>query len=262
MKGNHNHRVIMSLYDYRELIKNLVISDLKVKYANSILGFAWSMISPLLMMTVLYIVFSNFYHNTQNYVLYILTGLLVWRFFTMGTGTGLGSIINKSSLVTKIYIPREILPLSSTLSTLISSILEFCVLLPLLVIFGVGLTRMILLFPVLFFLYFLIVYGCALLLSSLFVYFRDLNSIWEVVLQVGFFACPVMYPLTQIPNKYLFYYNLNPITRLMGMYRDIFLTGTMPGLHDFIIVFVFGGVLVIIGSIVFKKLARRFAEEV
>src|SRR5271157_3141277 len=188
----------MSLYDYRELIKNLVISDLKVKYANSILGFAWSMLNPLLMMLVLYVVFSNFFGSGGSFILYILTGLLVWRFFSIGTTSALASIVGKPSLVTKIYIPREILPLSSTLSSLISSILEFCVLVPLLFIFGVNISLTILLFPVLLALFFLIVYGFALILSSLYVYFRDLNNIWDVLMQVGFFACPIMYPLSQL----------------------------------------------------------------
>jgi len=163
----------MSLYDYRELIKNLVVSDLKVKYANSILGFAWSLLNPLLMMLVLYFVFSNFFGSGGSFVLYILTGLLVWRFFSIGTTSALASVVGKPSLVTKIYIPREILPLSSTLSSLISSVLEFCVLVPLLFIFGVGVSPAIILFPVLLVLFFLIVYGMALILSSLFVYFRD-----------------------------------------------------------------------------------------
>lgn len=139
----------MYLYDYRELIKNLVVSDLKVKYANSILGFAWSLLNPLLMMLVLYFVFSNFFDSGGNFVLYILTGLLVWRFFSIGTTSALASIAGKPSLITKIYIPREVLPLSSTLSSLISSLLEFCVLVPLLFAFGVGFSSTILLFPIL-----------------------------------------------------------------------------------------------------------------
>src|SRR5271157_6351783 len=185
----------MSLYDYRELIKNLVISDLKVKYANSILGFAWSMLNPLLMMLVLYVVFSNFFGSGGSFILYILTGLLVWRFFSMGTTSALASIVGKPSLVTKIFIPREILPLSSVLSSLISSLLELCVLIPLLIIFGVKLSFALLLFPVVFALFFMVIYGLALILSSLYVYFRDLNQIWDVLIQIGFFACPIMYPL-------------------------------------------------------------------
>jgi lipopolysaccharide transport system permease protein len=255
----------MSLYEYRELIKNLVISDLKVKYANSILGFAWSLLNPLLMMMVLYVVFSNFFGSGGSFVLYLLTGLLTWRFFSIGTTAALASIVGKPSLVTKIYIPREILPLSSTLSSLISSVLEFCVLVPLLFIFGVNISPAILLFPVLLALFFLIVYGFALILSSLYVYFRDLNNIWDVLMQVGFFACPIMYPLSQLsklPEEVKSAYMLNPITILIEMYRDIFLNGTVPDAWSFGIVLGFGIILVVIGNMVFKKLQRRFAEEV
>jgi len=255
----------MSLYDYRELIKVLVISDLKVKYANSILGFAWSLLNPLLMMMVLYVVFSNFFGSGGSFVLYLLTGLLTWRFFSIGTTAALASIVGKPSLVTKIYIPREILPLSSTLSSLISSVLEFCVLVPLLFIFGVNISPAILLFPVLLALFFLIVYGFALILSSLYVYFRDLNNIWDVLMQVGFFACPIMYPLSQLsklPEEVKSAYMLNPITILIEMYRDIFLNGTVPDAWSFGIVLGFGIILVVIGNMVFKKLQRRFAEEV
>src|SRR5271157_2717956 len=252
----------MSLYDYRELIKNLVVSDLKVKYANSILGFAWSLLNPLLMMLVLYVVFNNFYHTKENFVLYILTGLMVWRFFSIGTMSALASIVGKPSLVTKIYIPREILPLSSVLSSLISSILEFCVLIPLLLIFGVSLSATMLLFPVLIAMYFMIVYGFALILSSLYVYFRDLNQIWEVLIQIGFFATPIMYVMDIIPDRYKFFYMLNPVTNLMVMYRDIFLDGNLPTLAKFAIVLAFGVGLIIVGSLVFKKLSRSFAEAV
>ena len=250
------------IFEYRELIRNLVISDLNVKYANSALGFAWSMLNPLLMMLVLYFVFSSFYKAQENFVLYIFIGLLVWRFFSIGTTTALSSIVGRANLVTKIYIPREILPLSSVLSCLISSTMEFCVLLPLLLILGAGFHFTILLFPVIFALFFLIIYGCALILSSFYVYFRDLNQIWEVLMQMGFFATPIMYATTIIPDRFRFYYMLNPIARLMEMCRDIFLTGTMPTLSDFAIVLAFGLILTVAGIILFKRLSRRFAEEV
>jgi lipopolysaccharide transport system permease protein len=122
-----------------------------------------------------------------------------------------------------------------------------------------------LLFPVLLALFFLVVYGMALILSSLYVYFRDLNNIWDVLMQVGFFACPIMYPLSQLsklPDQVKSAYMLNPITVLIEMFRDIFLDGMVPGLWDFAIVLGFGVVLVVIGNMVFKKLQRRFAEEV
>jgi len=252
---------MMYIFEYKELIRNLVISDLKTKYTGSVLGFGWSMVNPLLMMLVLYFVFSNIFNSNENFVLYLLTGIFAWRFFANGTTSGMGSIVGKSSLVTKIFIPREILTLSITVSSFISSILEFLVLIPLLIILGAGISATILLVPFIHLMYFLIVYGISLILASLYVYYRDLNQIWDVVLQVGFFLSPIVYPLSYIPAKYEFYYMLNPITRLIIMYRDILLYGTIPTISDFGIVIAFGLMLFFIGTLLFKKQSRRFAEE-
>jgi|SRR5659263_139740 len=253
----------MYFLDYKELIKNLVISDLKTKYSSSVLGFAWSMLNPLMMMLVLYFVFSNVFKMTQeHFELYLLIGLTGWRFFAIGTTSAMSSIVGKASLVTKIRIPREILTLSVILSALVSSLLEFLVLIPLLVIFGVTPTFTILLFPVLHILYFFIIYGVSLALASLYVYYRDINQIWEVLIQIGFFLSPIVYPLTLIPGKYQFYYMLNPITRLIEMYRNVLINGKVPGLVDFGIVIIFGIVLFILGSWLFGKLSPRFAEEI
>lgn len=253
----------MYIFEYKELIKNLVISDLKTKYSSSVLGFAWSMLNPLLMMLVLYFVFSNVFKMTQeHFALYILIGLTGWRFFAFGTSLALSSIVGKPSLVTRIYIPREILTLSVVISALISSLLEFLVLIPLLLIFGIALSLTILIFPILHMLYFLMIYGIALMLASLYVYYRDLNQIWEVLLQIGFFLSPIVYPMTLIPDKYLIYYLLNPITRIIEMYRDVLLYGKIPILMDFVIVIFSGIVLTAIGSWLFRRLSPRFAEEV
>ncbi|PWB56954.1 MAG: ABC transporter permease [Candidatus Methanoperedenaceae archaeon] len=253
----------MYFLDYKELIKNLVISDLKTKYSSSILGFAWSMLNPLLMMLVLYFVFSNVFKSTQeHFALYLLIGITAWRFFAMGTSMAMSSIVGKASLVTKIFIPREILTLSVVLSALVSSLLEFLVLIPLLFIFGVTPSLMILLFPLLHILYFPIVYGIALALASLYVYYRDMNQIWDVLIQIGFFLSPIVYPLSLIPENYRFYYMLNPITRLIEMYRDVLLYNKLPELMDLGIVILYGIVLLILGSLLFRKLSSRFAEEI
>ncbi len=253
----------MYLFEYSELIKNLVTSDLKVKYQSSVLGFAWSMLNPLLMMLVLYVVFSNIFRFEQEHFdLYLLIGIIAWRFLANGTITAMTSIVGKPSLVTKIYIPREILTFSLTMSAFISSILEFVVLIPLLLILGASLSLTILLFPLIHALYFLIVYGISLSLASLYVYFRDLNQIWDIVLQVGFYTAPIIYPLSVVPEKYMFYYMLSPITRLMMMYRDVLLYGTVPNVYDFIFVAGFGLICLAFGSLIFRKLSPRFAEEV
>ena len=253
----------MYIFKYKELISNLVISDLKTKYSSSILGFAWSMLNPLLMMIVLYAVFNNvFKSNQEHYAFYLLIGMTTWRFFANGTTTAMLSIVGKANLVTKIYIPREILTLSVVLSALVSSILEFIVLITLLIIFGIVISSKILILPLLYVLYLPIVYGVSLIIASLYVYFRDLNHIWEVLMQIGFFLSPVIYPMSTIPEAYKFYYMLNPIARMIEMYRDILLYNTMPKVTDFGVVLIFGMFLLVFGSLLFKKLSRRFAEEI
>lgn len=252
----------MYLYDYRELIKNLVVSDLKTKYANSVLGFAWSMINPLAMFVVFFLVFSNIFKNEENFVGYLLVGMVTWRFFQNGVSYTMGSIVGKPSLVTKIFLPREILTLSLALSNMISSLIEFGVLLLLLLVLGNKLYITFILFPVLHLLYFLIIYGFGLLLSSLYVYYRDMGQIWEVAVQAGFFLSPIVYPLSIIPEQYQSIYLLNPMTVLIGMYRDIFIYGTIPGVSDFALVIIFGVAMIAIGSYTFSRLSRRFAEVV
>lgn len=253
----------MYLLEYSELIKNLVVSDLKVKYQSSVLGFAWSLLNPLLMMLVLYAVFSNvFKFQEEHFALYLLIGIIGWRFFSLGTTTAMTSIVGKPSLVTKIFIPREVLTFSMTMSAFVSSILEFAVLIPLLLILGASVSATILLFPAVHLLYFIMVYGISLILASLYVYFRDLNQIWDILLQMGIYTAPIIYPLSLVPQKYMFYYMLNPITRMMMMYRDILLYGTVPSTSDFLIVAGFGFGFLALGSMVFKKLSPRFAEEV
>lgn len=253
----------MYIFKYKELISNLVISDLKTKYSSSILGFAWSMLNPLLMMIVLYAVFNNVFKSGQeHFAFYLLIGMTVWRFFANGTTTAMLSIVGKANLVTKIYIPREILTLSVVISVLISSILEFIVLITLLIIFGVTISFNILIFPLLYVIYLPIVYGVSLMLASLYVYFRDLNNIWEVLTQMGFFLSPIVYPMSVIPDEYKFYYMINPITRLIEMYRDVLLYDTVPKITDFGIILIFGIFLFTLGSILFRKLSRRFAEEI
>jgi len=253
----------MWFVEYRELIKILTISDLKVKYQSSVLGFAWSMLNPLLLMLVLYFVFSNVFKMTQDhFALYLLIGVISWRFFAAGTTSAMSAIVSNPSLVTKIFIPREVLVLSTILSALISSLLEFLVLVPFLIVLGAGLSTYILFFPIIHIIYFLIVYGISLILAALYVYYRDLTQIWNVLIQIGFFLSPIVYPLSTVPAKYMDYYMLNPMTGVIQMYRDVLLYHQLPQAEDIAFTFAAGLAITIIGSDIFHRLERRFAEEI
>jgi len=252
----------MWFVEYRELIRILTVSDLKVKYQSSVLGFAWSLLNPLLMMLVLYFVFSNvFMMRENNFALYLLIGIISWRFMANGTMSSLSAIVGKPSLVTKIYIPRQVLVLSTVLSSFISSLLEFLVLVPLLVLLGAGLSATILVFPLIHIAYFLVVYGISLALASLYVYYRDLNQIWDVLLQIGFFLSPIVYPLSTVPQSYLGYYMLNPVTLIIQMFRKSLLYHQIPSATEMALAFAFGALILLLGSAIFKRLERRFAEE-
>lgn len=251
----------MWVMQYRDLIWNLTITDLKIKYQSSILGFAWSLLNPLLMMLVLYFVFANvFKFNQEHFALYILVGLISWRFLAIGTSTTMQSIVSRSSLVTKIYIPRQILVLSSTLSCFISSLLEFCVLIPLLFIFGATISPYMLFFPLIHGIFFFLVFGLSLVLAALYVYFRDLSQIWEVIIQLGFFVSPICYPISTIPSQYLTYYILNPITIIIETYRNFLIFGRPAGIPSMMYLVISAIILIVIGNAVFSHLERRFAE--
>lgn len=250
------------MWQYRELIRTLTVVDLKMRYQNTSLGFFWSLLSPLLLALVLYFIFSHLFGSEKNFAINLLVGIMAWRFFANGTSSSLGAIVGKPSLVTKVYIPRQILVLSNSLANLVSSLLEFIVLLPIIFVLLGHLPATVLLFPVVHLVYFWFLFGAGLLLSALFVYFRDLNQIWDVLVTVLFFCSPIIYPLSTIPDYLMPYYLLNPVTQFIGIYRELMVAGGLPSLFSVLIVIGFGIAAYLVGSLVFSKLQRRFAEEI
>ena len=250
------------MWQYRELIRNLTIVDLKNRYQNTALGFFWSLLSPFLLAMVLYFVFSHLFGSEENFAINLLVGIMTWRFFATSTSVSLYAIVGKPSLVTRVYIPRQILVLSSVLANLVSSLLELIVLLPIIFVLLGYLPATVLLFPLVNFVYFWFLFGAGLLLSSLFVYFRDLNQIWEELINVLFFCSPIIYPLTAVPDYLMPYYLLNPVTLFIGMYRDVMIAGDLPSLYSIGVIIGFAIAAYLVGSLVFSKLQRRFAEEI
>jgi len=253
--------IVSKMWQYRELIWNLTATDLKNRYQNTALGFFWSLLSPLLLALVLYFIFRHLWGHEQDFAINLMVGIMAWRFFANGTSLSLRAIVGNSSLVTRVYIPRQILVLSNVLANLISSLLEFVVLLPILLILLGYLPVTVLLYPLIHAIYFWFIYGAGLIMSSLFVYFRDLNQIWQVVTQVLFFCSPIIYPLSIIPDYLMAYYRLNPVTQFIIMYRDVMIAGKLPSLFSIVLTIGFSIVAYLVGSLVFSKLQRRFAEE-
>ena len=249
------------MWQHRELIWNLTVVDLKNRYQNTALGFFWSLLSPLLMALVLYFVFRHLWGHEQDFAINLLVGIMAWQFFATGTSSSLPAIVRNSGLVTKLYIPRQILILSNALTTLINSLLAFLVLLPIIFVLAGNLPITVLLFIPIHLVFFFFIYGAGLLLSSLFVYFRDISQIWEVLTRVLFFCSPIFYPLSIVPASIMNYYMFNPVTQFIIMYRDVMVAGNLPSLFGIAVVIGFAIAAYLVGSLVFNKLQRRFAEE-
>jgi len=247
---------------YLDVVIVLAEKDFKVRYRNSVLGFVWSLLNPLSYMVILTLVFSFLLHvSIPNFAAWVLIGLLVWRFFSVGTSQGLLSIIANPSLVGKVYVPRHIIVLSSNVANFLGSALEFLVLLPLLVVLGVNLTAYAFLLVPFLILEFLLVFGLSLLLSSLSLKYRDFNQLWDIALQLGFFLSPIVYDMKLVPERFRLIYSLNPITALIESARSIFLMGQLPSVFDAGVIVSSVAILLTIGVLVFRCLERGFAEE-
>lgn len=260
---NADTNIISNLWNYRHLTIKLAISDFKLRYKNSILGFFWSLVEPLLMLVVLYVIFSYFMRmNVENYQLFLLVGIISWNMFTRGTTMSLGSILGKPGLVNKVYFPREILVVSSSITALLMTLLEFVVLGAFMIIFKAIPTVTIIYFPAILLTQFILVLGVSFGLASLNVYYRDVQYIWAVILQAGFFTIPIIYPISIIPEKYVWIIKLNPMTHIVDMLRGSIIYSTTPIMRDVIFIIVSAFVIFIIGYTIFLRLEPRFAEEV
>jgi lipopolysaccharide transport system permease protein len=264
---------LVELYHYRELIKNLVIRDLKVRYKNSVLGILWSLLNPLLMTIVFTIVFSLMLRSDiPNYPVFFMCAYLPWSFHLESIMGGTNSIVDNAHLIKKIYFPREALPLSEVLSALVNFLLALIVLFGMILVFRVDLTGSVLLLPVVILAQVFFSLGLVFFLSTANVFYRDTQHIMQVVMQAWFFLTPIFYPIDIIPesanilgitvNLQLWVRRLNPMASLVATYRDILFRGAVPGL-DFLFRTVISCLAVfVIGYLIFCRYSRVFGEEV
>lgn len=254
--------IFKSLYDYRELLKTSVKKDVGGKYKHSFLGILWSFVNPLLQIIVYAIIFPLIMRsNIEYYVVFMVCGLIPWNYFSTVINRASFTMIENGNILKKVYFPREILPLSvvtsETITFLISSIIIVCFVLG----YGLGITINIVFYPILLFVQFVLLLGISLFVSSITVYFRDLQHFIGVLLQLFFYATPIVYSVESIPENFQWILKYNPMTYIIEGYRDIFYYQTMPEIGTLLIVLVIGILLCVTGYIVFNKLQKKFAEE-
>lgn len=257
--------IFKDIYDYRELLKTNVKKDIRGKYKGSFLGILWSFINPLLQVVVYWIVFPYLMRGAggDNYLVYLITGLIPWTFFLTTVSVGTTSIKANAGIIKKVYFPREILLISQVLSGLVNFFISCIIIFVFCFAFGYGLSVQILMLPIVAFIQSILILGIILLLSSLNAYIQDLEYIVSFLLTMGMYATPVIYDLSLLDGAGVLgkIIRMNPLTILVTSYRDIFMYHVWPPLKPLGAVALLALVILVIGYAVFKKLEKGFAEE-
>lgn len=260
----------------KNLLKQLVVTDFKLRYQNSVLGYVWSLLKPLMMFGVLYVVFTYVIptgKDVPHFPAFLLLGIVVWTFFVESTTMGLGSIVGRADLIKKVQISKISIVFSSILSACVNFCLNLVVLAIFMILSGaeVDWSRLI-------FVPFLIVelvalgFGLSLFLSSLYVKFRDFGPIWDIVLQTMFYATPIIYPLTFVINtggeRIAQLLSLNPLAQIIQDLRSILITPVTTTTHEllpfwlsYLLPVAIIALLVGLGWLYFKKRSKCFVED-
>lgn len=273
--GRNLFQQVWHLVQYRTLIRNLVVRDLKVRYRNSILGILWSLMNPLLMMLVFTVVFTIMAPvrsaSVEHFPVFVLCGLLPWNFFTTSVIGSTVSLVANAPLIKKVYFPRAALPLSMILANLINFFIALIVLFGLILAFGIPLTIWVLYLPLVILIQVIFTLGVGLLLATINVFYRDTQQIMDVLILAWFFVTPIFYPIDILPRSYQLLglnldvwrlaYILNPMASLIATYRVILYTGAPPALDFLIRTALTAGVTLLVGWWAFNHYSWRFAEE-
>lgn len=252
--------IFIAIEKYKFLISQLVIRDFKSKYKRSVFGVFWSFLNPLLTMTVQFLVFSTFFKaDTNNYPIYLLCGVVCFSFFSECTSMCLTSISGNSRLITKVYIPKYIFPLSRTISSAINLAISLVPLFLACLVLGLAIKPQAILF--FYFLACLIIFslGVGMFLSALMVFFRDIQFLWTVLIQIWNYATPIFYPAEIVPDKYKFILRFNPLYHFIGNARTCLMNGISPAPMAYVYCFLFAFGSLAIGAYTFKKTQDRFA---
>lgn len=253
--------------NYRELIWMLAKTDFKLRYQGSVLGYLWALLKPLLMFSILNFIFSSIFaargQGTEYYALELLVGILMFNFFSEGTSAGMQSLLSKSQLVTKIYIPRWTIIIASTVNAAMIYIMNLSVVVAFFVwkqflpsFESVGL----------FLLYSVVVYAIvlsfALITAPLFVRFRDLSMIWEVLLQILFYATPVFYSLQMMPVWVQQILLINPMAFIVHFTKESLIHGHFPDVWQNLLFLSMVAVVAALSVVSYRRFAPRVAEEI
>lgn len=254
---------IKEIYQYRHMLKTLIKQDITGRYKGSFLGFLWTLLNPLLMLFVYSIVFQFvFKSDIEHYSIYLFICLMPWNAFANTIAVGTTCVSNNASILKKVYFPREVLPLAVVISNVIQYFFSAVIIFIALLVSGIGITWTALFLPLIVLVQAVFSLGLIMVLSAANVYIRDVQYIMNPVMMIWMYACPILYSITMVPEKYLKIYKMNPMTLIMQEYQNILYKQQMPDFRSLGIVALIAVIMLVIGYVTFNKLQRRFAEEV
>lgn len=240
-------------------ITSLVSRDFKLKYRRSALGVLWSVLNPLLMMIVLSVVFSTFFKfSIENYPLYVILGNVMFALMADSTSGAMNSIIESSSLIKKIRIEKLIFPLEKVLFQLVNFCISLIAVAAVMIFFQVMPRPSLLALPLLLAYVVLFSAGVGLALSALSVFFRDVCHLWGVIITAWTYATPLFYPVDILPEWALPIMQYNPMYHYVSYFRDLILSGTVPGVAENLLCLGMALIAFVIGLLIFKKTEKKF----
>lgn len=249
----------LSLSKYSFLIRQLVARDFKTKYKRSVLGMLWSFLNPLLTMTIQYVVFSTLFKSSiPNFIVYLLSGIICFNFFSEATGMCLMSIIGNATLINKVYVPKYIYPFSRTLSSCVNLLLSLVPLLIMMLVTRTPITPAILLLPFGLLMLFFFSLGVGMLLATMMVFFRDTQFLWGILSMLWMYLTPIFYPENIIPSNFLTVYRLNPMNQVITFIRSLLIDGVSPEPQAYLTCMLVCIIPFLLGLLVFQKNQHKF----
>jgi lipopolysaccharide transport system permease protein len=246
----------------RDMVRELIARDMKLRYRGSLLGVAWTLLNPIAELLVLLFIFDHVLPlNIPNYGAFLFTGLLVYGWFQSSLLFATGAIVNNRELIKRPGVPASVLPIVNVASNLVHFVLALPVLLVLVVASGVELTGAVLALPLLIGIQFVLILSLAYPVATAHVWFRDTQYLLRVALQLLFYLTPVFYEVSAIPREYQALYRLNPMVSIVEWYRDVLLRGTVPAPASVLGVVLVSACLLIVGLFGFTRTSQRFADE-
>jgi lipopolysaccharide transport system permease protein len=246
----------------RDLLRELIARDIKLRYRGSILGVLWTLLNPLAELLVLYVVFSMVFQvDIPNFPAYLFTGLIVYGWFQTSLNFATGAVVANRELVRRPGVPVIILPIVTVASNLVHFVLSLPILVGLLVISRVEVTAAALLLPALIGIEFLLIVALAYPVATLSVWFRDLQHVLRIGLQLLFYMTPVFYETTFAPPALQWLFRVNPMAHMVDAFRAVLMRGSLPDPRGLLYLIVLSATLLLIGIVWFRRASDRFPDE-